>query len=287
VDRTVTIRPWVDKDIEYIVRSISREQWGHTRGDVERCWHWEPNGCFLAEEESERVGHVSTITYGRLGWIGLLIVNPERRGRLIGTALMERAVDYLRRSGVETIRLEAVERAVSLYRRLGFRTEFESLRYRGRMQIARRKSFEGEVSPAQPKDLGRLSFLDSGCFGSNRNRVLKTFIDGNPQHCLVARGNGLLGYIMYRRTQNGYWMGPWVCTDVAASEKLLNGSLSSIGDPNVELRFGFPSPNEEMKKLMRRGNFEFSGRSIRMVLGEDEYNGRPQHIFGIAGPEKG
>lgn len=133
---SVVIRPWVSGDIDYVVQSVSREEWGHSRDEIERCWLWEPNGCLVAEVGHDKVGHVSSIAYGRLGWIGLLIVNPERRGKGIGTALMKKAVDHLRNSGVEMIRLEAIEEAVPLYRRLGFGAEFESLRYGGRRRSA-------------------------------------------------------------------------------------------------------------------------------------------------------
>jgi hypothetical protein len=53
------------------------------------------------------------------------------------------------------------------------------------------------------------------------------------------------------------------------------------------LRFGFPSPNGEMQKLMRKYGIPFRGRSIRMVLGKDSFGGNPERIYGIAGPEKG
>jgi GNAT superfamily N-acetyltransferase len=275
------------RDIEYVVRSTSREKWGNTRSDVERCLYWEPVGCFVAEEGSERVGHMSTIAYGKLGWIGLLIVNFGQRGRGIGTALMQKGIDYLRRSGVETIKLEAEERAVPLYRRFGFTEEFVSFRYGGQTEVAGREPLAPEISPVQPSDLGSLVDFDLNYFGSRRERVLKGLFEGNPRGCFIARGNGLIGYIMCRRTQNGYWIGPWVCTDPVMSEELLNASLISIDDPSTELRFGFPSPNDHMSRLMRKRNFRFRERITRMFLGENTLSGKPQYVYGIGGPEKG
>jgi len=287
VNRTVTVRQWVEGDIEFVVQSTSREKWGNTRGDVERCFHWEPVGCFVAEEESERVGHISTIAYGKLGWIGLLIVNPEQRGRGIGTALLQKGIDYLRRFGVETIKLEAEERAVPLYRRFGFMEEFATLRYAGQTRVAEREPLAPEISHVQPSDLRSLADFDSNYFGSSRDRVLKALFEGNPRGCFIARRNGLIGYIMCRRTQNGYWMGPWVCEDPVMSEELLNASLISIDDPSMEVRFGFPSPNDHMSRLMRKSNFRFRERITRMFLGEEAHSGKPQYVYGIGGPEKG
>ena len=136
----VSVRAWTESDVECVFQSVARERWGHSRRDVERCWCLEPHGCFVAELESEPVGHVSTICYGKLGWIGLLIVNPEKRGRGIGTTLMQKAVDYLKQAGAETLKLEAEETAVPLYRSLGFKEEFDSLRF-----IGRPNRLEGDV----------------------------------------------------------------------------------------------------------------------------------------------
>jgi ribosomal protein S18 acetylase RimI-like enzyme len=283
----IEIRPWVAEDIDYVFDSVSRERWGHTRHDIERCWHWERGGCLVAEEEQERVGHVSAISYGGLGWIGLLIVSPERRGRHIGTALMTKAINHLRKSGAETIRLEAVEEAVPLYASLGFTEEFESLRYGGRMRSAKRLSSTSRASLVQSEDLDGLAVFDSGYFGSRRDRVLRVLEKENTQHCFLVKGAKPLGYVMCRKTQNGYWMGPWACADPAIAEELLDAALESINEPNAILRFGFPSINEEMRMLMDERNFKLGGKSIRMVLGKGGYRGKPEHVFGIAGPEKG
>lgn len=283
----VRIRPWTEGDIEYVAQSISRERWGHTRRDVERCLHWEPKGCFVAEEGSEKVGHISTIGYRKLGWIGLLIVNPERRGEGIGTALMRTAVDYLHQTGVETIRLEAEEAAVPLYRRLGFREEFASMRYGGRAGVEEQEFHRQEISQVERKDISALVALDSEYFGADRSRVLKALFEGDQRQCFVANRSEPSGYIMCRRTQNGHWMGPWICKDSAQAEKLLNAALSSIGGRHSGLRFGFPSSNVSMLRLMKKKNFSFKGKSIRMFLGENRHRGIPHCVFGIGGPEKG
>jgi GNAT superfamily N-acetyltransferase len=283
---TLSIRPWTEEDIPYVFQSVSREQWGHSRRDIESCWRWETNGCLIAEE-GKKLGHLSTIAYGKLGWIGLLIVDPEQRGKGIGTALMERAIIHLRDTGVETIKLEAVEEVVPFYERLGFRQEFASLRYRGRMSVATTEPSEARISLVQPEDMAELEAFDSDIFGAGRTRVLRTLVERDHHHCFTARREGLLGYLMCRRTEIGYWMGPWVASDASASEELLVAALKSFDQPNPILRFGFPSPNEEMQKLMRKMGIPRRGKSIRMVLGNEACRGNAERIFGIAGPEKG
>jgi predicted N-acetyltransferase YhbS len=101
------IRTWKQTDLTGVVGSVQREGWGHARRDVERCWNLEPNGCFIAESEDKPVGHIFSVLFGEIGWIGLLIVNPEKRGKGIGGALMEATINYLEENGARTIKLEA------------------------------------------------------------------------------------------------------------------------------------------------------------------------------------
>ena len=282
----LSVRPWIEEDIPYLCQSVSREKWGHTRSDIERCWHWEPKGCLIAEE-GERVGHVSSISYGKLGWIGLLIVNPEHRGKGIGTSLVGKAIVHLRETGVESIRLEAVEEFVPFYETLGFRQEFASLRYQGQMTPRMSESHNAEVSLIRPEEMAELAAFDSEYFGAGRTQILETLAEVDPLRSFVAREEEILGYMMCRKTENGYWMGPWVSSDAGVSEDLLAAALRSLDESDRMLRFGFPSTNEEMQRLMRKNGILPRGKSIRMVLGKRSCGGNPSRIFGIAGPEKG
>ena len=284
----ISVRAWTEDDIEYVAKSIAREKWGHTRRDVERCWRWEPEGCFIAESQCGPLGHVSTICYGKLAWIGLLIVGPEKRGKGIGTALMRKALEYLQQVGAETIRLEAEEIAAPLYRSLGFSEEFDSLRFTRRNHCPHIELSEKEIAKMHSEDVERLTALDSRYFGSLRLRVLKKLFEDYPSHCFVANdGQKLAGYIMARKIQDAFWIGPWVCENSTLSRKLLEACMSSIEDENTELRLGFPSPNENMAALAKSKGFEFTGRSLRMVFGMGRHHGIPQRVYGIAGPEKG
>jgi len=284
----VSVRLWTEDDIEYVFQSITSEDWGHTRRDIERCWRLEPNGCFIAELESDPVGHVSTINYGKLAWLGLFVVNPEKRGRGIGATLMRRAIDYLEQAGAETIRLEAEEAAVTLYRRLGFKEEFDSLRFSGHTNRHHKEPVRKGIEHMQDEDIERLVDLDSKYFGSQRFRVLKRLFDDDQRYCFIAKeGRETIGYLMCRQTRNAFWIGPWICEDPSRSGELLEACLSAIKDEETQLRFGFPSRNESMPTLLKKKGFVSTGKSIRMFRGEKKHQGIPQGVYGIGGPEKG
>lgn len=288
----VFIRRWTRTDIGYVSESITREGWGYSRRDVERCWHLEPEGCFVAEVGGKSVGHVFSVSYDEAGWIGLLIVNPESRGSGVGEALMRNAIGYLQRKGVETVRLEAVERAVPLYRRLGFAEEFDSLRFSRQTGRSERETLdrgdEFEVSPVAELDLEDLAVFDSEYFGVNRLMVLRSLYADEPQHCFVAREGGKpVGYIFARKTLTGYWLGPWVCRNARVAESLICACIRAIAKEETELRLGMPILNADGVSLVKKLGFQIVGKSVRMVWGKLGRMGDIAGIYGIGGPEKG
>ena len=289
----VSIRLWTEGDIDYVVESVQREGWGHTRRDVERCWLYEPDGCFIAEAGGRRVGHVFSIRYDSAGWIGLLIVDPREREKGIGRMLMQNAISYLQKSGAETMRLEAVERAVPLYRRLGFKEEFDSLRFKRKVdQInapKRTKEAEmlGGVRLMQKDEIETVASFDSRYFGANRQRVLRSLCEDNPQLCFIAEKKGnTSGYIMARKVREAHWIGPWISEDSETAEGLFLVCVGALGD-ETELRLGMPAPNNDGVTLMEKLDFELTGKSVRMVLGERQHAVHASGVYGIGGPEKG
>jgi len=285
----VVVRLWAQADIDFVAQSVQREGWGHTRRDVERCWQFEPNGCFVAEVEGRPVGHVFSVSYCKVGWIGLLIVNPESRGKGIGTILMRAAIDYLRKEGIEAIWLEAVEKAVPLYKRLGFKEEFESIRFFKQLKPGKepRHAAPKNMLRVRERDLDNIARFDSKYFGVSRLRVLKSLYEDQPQRCFVSKERQkLLGYIMCRKISNAYWIGPWVCEDSEVAWKLLQTCIDAIME-GTESRLGMPVLNSDGIRVMQKLDFQLKSRSLRMFLGKRKRLGDISGIYGIGGAEKG
>lgn len=289
----VSIRLWTERDIDYVAESVQREGWGHTRRDVERCWLYEPEGCFIAEADGRRVGHVFSTRYHGAGWIGLLIVDPENRGKGVGKTLMQNAISYLKNSGTETIQLEAMEGAVPLYRRLGFKEEFDSLRFRKKVDRRNRPKHAIEAEPRavirlmQRDDIETVASFDSRYFGANRLRVLRSLHEDYPRLCFISEAMGNpVGYIMSRKVREAHWIGPWIGKDAENAESLLSACVDAMED-ETQLRLGMPAPNSDGVSLMEKFNFELTGKSVRMVLSRRQRSVRTSGVYGIGGPEKG
>ena len=287
--RSLMIRRWTRADIDYVSESVIREGWGHTQRDVKRCWKLEPDGCFIAEFQNKPVGHVFSIRYGKIGWIGLLIVNPARRGQGIGFVLMKTAVAYLQRAGAETIRLDAVEKAVPLYQRLGFIEEFDSLRFRRQLQQREKlRCKRGITFQMHDDDVLNVAQFDAPHFGANRLPVLQSVYRDHPQLCFVAKEKDhIAGYVMARRVQNGFWIGPWVCLDSETARRLFSTLVDAIEGEDCELHVGLPVLNVRGRRLIERLGFKLTSKSIHMLLGNRANQGDIMHVYGIGGPEKG
>ncbi|HDI31833.1 MAG TPA: ribosomal-protein-alanine N-acetyltransferase [Thermofilum sp.] len=86
-----------------------------------------PDTFLVAEVKGKIVGFIIGLREG-WGWghIISIAVHPEFRGKGIGKRLMEECIARLRNKGVKKIRLEvrvSNERAIGLYKKLGFRVE--------------------------------------------------------------------------------------------------------------------------------------------------------------------
>jgi ribosomal protein S18 acetylase RimI-like enzyme len=81
---------------------------------------------FVAEESGEVVGTALAGYDGHRGWVYYVAVNPSRRRRGIGAALMARVEDGLRAMGCPKLNLQvraSNREAVAFYQRLGYVVE--------------------------------------------------------------------------------------------------------------------------------------------------------------------
>jgi hypothetical protein len=247
----------------------------------------EPEGCFVAEVNDERVGHVFSVNYGRLGWIGLLIVKAEHRRKGVGTLLTKNAMDYLLSCGAKTIKLEAVPERANLYRKLGFSEEYDSLRFLGTSKQSTVTN-NSNVKLVKREIIKRIAEFDAEYFGADRIKVLTALYFDNPRLCFIScTGCKINGYIMCRKTEDGYRVGPWVCNpeNSETARGLLMKCMETI-EERVKVYVGVPAVNKVAVEIMGEFGFVQYSKSIRMFFG-NKLTERMSGIFAIGGPEKG
>ena len=278
------IRLMTHRDIDFVMLLQGTVGWGNTRADAERSLYYEPDGCFVASVNDVDVGIVNSFLYGNVGFIGNLIVLPETRGMGVGAALMSKAIERLTSNGAETIRLDSVQKAISLYERLGFKREYWSLRYNG---IATKAAHKG-VLPMVKEDLDQVTKLDRRYFGFDRTQKLKRILHDFPELCFSAsKGGDIRGYIMAKPGASNLRIGPWICDSkyIELAEPLFNALTSKAEGSKIWI--GLPEFNKKSIKIVEGKGFTQMPASLRMCLGVCKKVEDVSGIFGVGAPDKG
>src|SRR5260370_20276392 len=101
--------------------------WNQLEADWRCFLECNPAGCRVAVREGHVVGTVTTLNYQeKFAWISMLLVDPQWRGRGIGTQLLEEALRTL--SGIATVRLDAPPAGKLVYHKVGFQAQHRLLR---------------------------------------------------------------------------------------------------------------------------------------------------------------
>lgn len=276
------VRAFRPDDVAFAAHLANLEGWAVTAQDYETLLELEPGGCFVAEVEGRPVGTVTSITYGKLGWIGNLVVERACRGRDCGRRLLDRAVAHLVDRGVRTVGLDATAETVSFYRRAGFRAVCDVLHLE-RPGLAAPAAGNGSLLPIEARHLHAVTVFDWVYFGGRRRRLLRALLQRSPVAYLAQDRRGVAGYLMARPGPQGWTIGPWVC--VRAAELLLARAMAEAG--GAVLRLGVPALNEPALRLLQEQGFGVCGRQVRMYHGDQEGIGQLRHIWAIASPDKG
>ena len=157
--------------------------------------HWRPF-FFTLKQHGDVCGFVSAVAYKRSGWIGNLLVAPEKRGLGYGSALLEHAISFLQQMQPDRIWLTASAQGAPIYRRRGFQAIDVVTRWTGHGL--------GTQETAGNAELGMLIDLDTHCWRESRAPLLSQLeFDGLP----ICFGNdrALL------QTGPSFWqLGPWL-----------------------------------------------------------------------------
>jgi ribosomal protein S18 acetylase RimI-like enzyme len=279
----IRIRCMTEADLDFAISLTSEEGWSSTRTDFEELLAFDSHGCFIGEENSERIGMVCAIPYGEFGNIGNLIVKDECRGRGVGAMLMEHAMSYLRGKGASEVFLDGVQTAVSLYERLGFKKICKSLRLTGRV----RGIHSNLVRPMTKMDLEDVFSIDDHHFKADRSFFIKSCLSHTPSLSKVLEVNRhITGYILGSYRQSSARIGPWVIDKYQQrAENMLRSFSAETGE--LPLHIGVLESNVRAVKLLRKLGFRVTNYSWRMALGEPCNIDFSKGLYAICSPARG
>lgn len=276
------IRTLTPEDFRFAVALTDKENWGYVESDFERLLGYEPDGCFIAEDDGTPVGITTTTSYGRVAWIGNVIVEPDCRDKGIGERLVRHAMDYLESLGVGTIQLTSYVDTVAFYESLGFEAEFPVLS----MSVDTTRFTTEAGREAKREDLDKIAAFDASCFGGDRSRVIRQLWEDFPQLVLMSE-RGPFGYVIGFCTRKTCEIGPLIVEsgDRNLAERLLRGALNAVLAERA--RVFIPTWHENPVLMAESLGFVEDFRTVRMRCGGTNREEKLGTIFAIGALEKG
>ena len=263
--------------------------WNQTGDDWRRFLEASPGGCFVAEVGGKVCGTATTIVYdNRFAWIGMVLVDPEYRSRGFGTQLLQKAIKYLNKRQIATIKLDATPQGKPIYENLRFACEYELERWTLQRTAADAGIVRGcdRSESVSPKLLESVFGKDQEIFGASRSTLLKSLHRDAPHLSIAMSKNGELeAYAFGRRGSFADHLGPWVASNADPARRVLEtfvarSSRNAIIVDRVKA-------NAITESLLRAAGFTYARSLTRMVRGPNKYAGRIDSLCAVLGPEFG
>lgn len=287
----VRMRTMTHADIALGMRLKTQAGWNQTQADWQRFITLSPQGCFVASANGVDVGTAATFNFKNIGWIAMILVDPQARGQGVGSAMMNHCLSHLTANNVTTIRLDATDLGKPVYDKLGFVDQFKLVRYEGTLQAnASLDTLPGVmVSPVQPADLSDMLAIDLTTTRTLRHNLLEQLVNEvqTSTHCsaFIARlSNKITGYCLTRRGANASFIGPCVATSDAAGLSLLNAAANELSGQRILI--DIPVDHEAANRWATQQGLTLQRQLTRMSKGNAILE-QVDHLWASSGPEKG
>lgn len=253
------------EDLPFAVQLANTMNWNMTVADFEFMMKLEPQGCFVLFRNQERLGTCTSISFGRVGWIGNLIVKGGYRREGAGSLLVKHAINYLKNEGAETIGLYAYPHLSRFYENFGFKPDIEFLVLQGKTVSL---LTEGTVRKAKKQDFPEIIDFDSQCFGANRKKLLEPILIDAGNLCYIATENEeIAGYVAAKVYGTMAEIGPLICHANHAEEAtaLLKTILNKLNGLVVSMCL--PKKEYALLNVLHKAGFREDFSVVRMFLG--------------------
>jgi GNAT superfamily N-acetyltransferase len=287
------IVPATSKDVRAIIRLVEEAGWAYTRTEVERLIAVQPDGMLLKRSPGfrhELLGCVYASVWGRLGFIGLMLVKESHRGNGMGRELMAAGLEYIRSHGITTVGLDSVGNAVSFYSKLGFRAEWTSLRFGIETAKFDMPEAPPEVRKGSDQDLSRAIELDKRMSGLDRETLLRRLhADGDSTLMVVPSEKAVLAFGVLRRSKGCLRLGPLVSVQseegALAARAVITAAIQETYPRMMTLNV--PEYNVAMVELMVSMGAVSYAPCTRMYQGDPGRARRPEGSWALGAAEKG
>lgn len=283
---SIEFKPMQPEHLAAALRLSLGAGWNQRQQDWELLLRLYPQGAWVACDGDKVVGTVTATNYeGKVGWIGMVLVDPAYQGRGIARRLLHTAIDAL--ATFDTIQLIATPAGRQVYQRLHFQETLTLTRMTGTPRTPSGFPHGAECPrPMVPGDLPGVAAWDARVSGAHRGDVLARLLDLAPEYAWVLERDGHpAGFVLGRHGTHFEHIGPLMAVDLAAAQALAGAMLAKTqGAPVV---VDIVDSAQTWRHRLEALGLSYQRPFSRMFLGKQPPNPPLNQCFAIAGPELG
>jgi len=236
----------------------------------------------LKEADGTLVATSAILPYEQFGFVAMVLVTADRRGRGFATRLLETALAALCDDGLVAV-LDATAAGAAVYRRLGFCPLFDLCRWERLMPV------RGPAGPAvipvtrltDTADVDAFVRLDAAAFGSERRFLHEALLRRTETRAFMSDGDT---FLVARRGQRATQLGPLVADTEIRAVRLLEASIAVLDGP---IFLDVADHCSGIIRWLEAHGFRRQRPFHRMAFGRATAFGDPLRLMASAGPEFG
>jgi len=278
----LVVRQLVESDLDACMALKDAAGWNQVVADWRLTMALNPQGCFGAVQNGRLVGTAVVVEYGKqLSWIGMVLVDPQYRGRGIGRQLMEQAIRR-GKSRTRVVMLDAAAMGRPLYEKLGFKECGSLTRMTGK---GGHGAMSTDIRSIRTSDMPAIARLDRAVFGCNRLPLLDALRRRKPEFALVLRNKGgIAGFCFGRDGSGSVQVGPIVARTPEDAMAMVDHAIAMAGGSTVAVDIIGAQP--VLTGFLAQRGFNIQRSFTRMYLGKTPVKSDSRQ-FAAAGPEFG
>ena len=275
----IRYRPAQLDDLERILDWAAAEGWNPGLDDAAAFLAGDPGGFFLAENDGAPVAAISVVNHTpQFAFLGLYICQPAWRGKGIGYALWQRALEH---AGNRTVGLDGVPDQQANYKRSGFVLAGETARYSGSVPPVEQFANARQV---EMSDISKIVTLEGVASGTAKPAYISAWCSDTlwRKTCVIESDGHLAGFATVRKCRSGAKVGPLVAQDIEDAHTLLTWCASQFGrDVTIDV----PAASAPLARLCNDWGMTVGFKTARMYRGAATQPG--SNIYAVASLELG
>ncbi len=232
----------------------------------------------IAEEEDKIIGVGGLFLFQQVGSIGYMGVLEEYRGSGIGTEIFRNLMEIANSSGIETIMLYASKLGEPIYRKYGFRGEYNASMHHLIKELPNNQRISNIVKTIKDIPNWVLSF-DEKTMGFDRSDYLKARVSLGAKLLVVENE----GYALISKLMSKIRLGPLIASNLDIALQIIRKGINS-GAENIIIA-NHPYQQNKIPSLTLLTESE-EDTNLKMVYGK-EITRKLDYLYAIGTYAKG